>query len=69
MENQWSETHWASSYYREAQALRHQVMGFFLTTESQQSRKVEAKTAGASGWIVKPVTADELLGTIKLVMR
>ncbi len=41
----------------------------FLTTESQQSRKVEAKAAGASGWIVKPATADELLNTIKLVIR
>jgi len=41
----------------------------FLTTESQQSRRLEAKAAGASGWIVKPVTADELLGTIKLVLR
>ena len=41
----------------------------FLTTESQQSKKLEAKTAGASGWIVKPATADELLNTIKLVIR
>lgn len=41
----------------------------FLTTESQQSRKMEAKAAGASGWIVKPATADELLNTIKLVVR
>ena len=41
----------------------------FLTTESQQSKKVEAKAAGASGWIVKPATADELLNTIKLVLR
>lgn len=41
----------------------------FLTTESQQSKKAEAKAAGASGWIVKPATADELLNTIKLVMR
>jgi len=41
----------------------------FLTTESQQSKKAEAKAAGASGWIVKPATADELLSTIKLVMR
>ena len=41
----------------------------FLTTESQQSRKLEAKAAGASGWIVKPATADELLGTIKLVVH
>ena len=41
----------------------------FLTTESQQSRKQEAKAAGASGWIVKPATADELLNTIKLVIK
>lgn len=41
----------------------------FLTTESQQTRKAEAKAAGASGWIVKPATADDLLNTIKLVMR
>ncbi len=41
----------------------------FLTTESQQARKQDAKAAGASGWIVKPATADELLNTIKLVIR
>lgn len=41
----------------------------FLTTESQQARKQEAKAAGASGWIVKPATADELLNTIKLVIK
>lgn len=41
----------------------------FLTTESQQSRRAEAKAAGASGWLVKPTTADELLNTIKLVLR
>ena len=41
----------------------------FLTTESQQAKKLEAKAAGASGWIVKPATADELLNTIKLVIK
>ncbi|QDX80575.1 two-component system sensor histidine kinase/response regulator [Denitratisoma sp. DHT3] len=41
----------------------------FLTTESQQSKRMEAKAAGASGWLVKPATADELLNTIKLVVR
>lgn len=41
----------------------------FLTTESQQSKKMEAKAAGASGWIVKPATADDLLNTIKMVVR
>ncbi|MFY9329796.1 MAG: response regulator [Georgfuchsia sp.] len=41
----------------------------FLTTESQQEKRTQAKAAGASGWLVKPVTADELLNTIKLVVR
>ena len=41
----------------------------FQTTESQQAKRMEAKAAGASGWLVKPVTATELLNTIKLVMR
>jgi CheY-like chemotaxis protein len=40
----------------------------FLTTESQQSKRLEAKAAGASGWLVIPATADELLSTIKLVI-
>ena len=41
----------------------------FLTTESQQAKRMEAKAAGASGWLVKPATADELLNTIKLVLH
>lgn len=41
----------------------------FLTTESQQAKRSEAKAAGATGWLVKPVNGDELLNTIKLVMR
>ena len=41
----------------------------FLTTKSQQAKKQEAKAAGASGWIVKPASAEELLSTIKLVIR
>lgn len=41
----------------------------FLTTESQQAKRAEAKAAGASGWLVKPVNGEELLNTIKLVVR
>ena len=41
----------------------------FLTTESLQSKRQEAKAAGASGWIVKPATADELLDTILRVIK
>ena len=41
----------------------------FLTTESQQTKRAEAKAAGASGWLVKPATAESLHNTIKLVLR
>ena len=35
-----------------------------LTTESQQSTRQEARSAGATGWLVKPVKQEELLGVI-----
>ncbi|MDQ7020095.1 MAG: response regulator [Robiginitomaculum sp.] len=35
-----------------------------LTTESQQQKRDEAKAAGATGWLVKPVPADQLLGVV-----
>ena len=41
----------------------------FLTTESQQSKRAEAKAAGASGWLVKPVTAEDLIATLGMVLR
>ena len=40
-----------------------------LTTESQASKKQEGKAAGASGWIVKPFTPEQLLAVIKKVLR
>lgn len=39
-----------------------------LTTESQQSRKNEGKAAGATGWIVKPFTAQQILAVVKRVL-
>lgn len=36
-----------------------------LTTESQQDKRNEAKSAGATGWIVKPVDSTSLLGVIR----
>ena len=36
-----------------------------LTTESQQSRREEAKREGATGWLVKPVEPDQLLTVVK----
>lgn len=36
-----------------------------LTTESVESKKMEGKAAGASGWLVKPFTPDQLVGVVK----
>ncbi|HZU27135.1 MAG TPA: response regulator [Bryobacteraceae bacterium] len=39
-----------------------------LTTESQPAKKAEGKSAGATGWIVKPFRPDQLLDTIRRVL-
>ena len=39
-----------------------------LTTESQESRKQEGKAAGATGWIVKPFSPDQLISVVKKVL-
>lgn len=41
----------------------------YLTTESQQSKKMEAKQAGATGWIVKPFMPEKLLAAINKIMK
>ena len=40
-----------------------------LTTESSTEKKMEGKAAGATGWIVKPFNPDQLLATVKKVLR
>lgn len=39
-----------------------------LTTESSMDKKLKGKSAGATGWIVKPFNPDQLLATIKKVL-
>jgi two-component system chemotaxis response regulator CheY len=39
-----------------------------LTTESAGDKKLEGKSAGATGWIVKPFNPEQLLSTIKKVL-
>ena len=41
----------------------------FLTTESQAAKKLEAKEAGATGWIIKPFVPAKLIAAINKVMR
>ncbi len=40
-----------------------------LTTESQDTKKKEGREAGASGWIVKPFTPEQLIDVIKKFVR
>lgn len=40
-----------------------------LTTESQLTKKQEAKDAGATGWIVKPFQPENLKAVVKKVLR
>lgn len=39
-----------------------------LTTESQASKRDEAKRLGASGWLIKPVTGSDLIRIVKQVL-
>lgn len=39
-----------------------------LSTESQQDKRNEARSAGATGWLVKPVIANDLLTVINKVL-
>lgn len=39
-----------------------------ITTESQESRKQEGRAAGATGWIVKPFTPEQLMGVVRKVI-
>ncbi|MEL7587677.1 MAG: response regulator [Prolixibacteraceae bacterium] len=40
-----------------------------LTTESQRDIIIEAKNAGATGWIYKPFAVDRLIQTIRQIIR
>jgi two-component system, chemotaxis family, chemotaxis protein CheY len=41
----------------------------FLTTESQTEKKMEAKDAGATGWIIKPFVPVKLIAAIHKVLN
>lgn len=40
-----------------------------LTTEAQEEKKREGKQAGASGWIVKPFSSQQLLEVVKKFIK
>ena len=39
-----------------------------LTTESETTKRDEGKRAGATGWLVKPVSGNDLIAVIKKVL-
>ncbi len=39
-----------------------------LTTESQEAKKQEGRSAGATGWIVKPFKPEQLISAVKKVL-
>jgi two-component system chemotaxis response regulator CheY len=52
---------------RKIPALRF-VPILMLTTESQAAKRQEAKAAGASGWLVKPVDGAGLLAVLEQLL-
>ncbi|MGB3724359.1 MAG: response regulator [Glaciecola sp.] len=39
-----------------------------LSTESKQNKRDEAKAAGATGWLVKPVQPNDFISVVKQVL-
>ncbi|CCG42353.1 response regulator [Magnetospirillum molischianum] len=52
---------------RQVTGLRFTPM-LMVTTESQQDKRIDAKTAGATGWLVKPVAPAALLQVVRQVL-
>ena len=55
-------------YVRGQDAFHRYVPILMLTTESQQEKKMEGKSAGATGWIIKPFRPEQLLAVVQKVM-
>ncbi|MCG6552295.1 MAG: response regulator [Candidatus Magnetominusculus sp. LBB02] len=47
----------------------HKFMPIIMvTTESQESKKLEGRAAGATGWIVKPFKPEQLMSVVRKVL-
>ena len=40
----------------------------FVTTESDESLKAQAKAAGATGWLIKPFQPDQIIRIVQKVL-
>ena len=56
---------------RRAQACRDArfIPILMLTTESQAEKKDAGRKAGATGWIVKPFNAEQLIAVIRKLVK
>ena len=52
-----------------AHAAARYVPIVMLTTESQPEKKQEARSAGATAWIVKPFRPEQLLSVVRKVLE
>ena len=52
-----------------AMEVYQRILILFLTTESQTAKKMEAKEAGATGWIIKPFVPAKLIAALQKVLR
>jgi len=41
----------------------------FLTTESQESKKMIGKEVGVAGWLIKPFSPEQLVGVVKRFVK
>jgi|UniRef100_A0A7C3V4W8 two-component system chemotaxis response regulator CheY len=55
-------------FIKNARALLRFTPILALTTESQATKRDEAKRLGATGWLVKPVGSTDLIKVIKQVL-
>lgn len=51
-----------------ASPAHHLLPVVMVTTESQDTRKQEGRAAGATGWIVKPFTPEQLVAVVRRIL-
>ena len=56
-------------FLREFKKFNRTTPVLMLTTETEAAKKQEAKSLGATGWIVKPFNPNDLIKVVKRVVR
>lgn len=55
-------------FIREVRQILRFTPILILTTESEASKREEAKRLGATGWLVKPVSGQDLINVVRRVL-